>query len=554
MWKKKIVSSIIKAFLSVVMIDVIAYIIVIILGCYFDIDNNSARYLLSSISQSLAAIFALVFIVVSVIIAYASKNIITDVLRYIFQKRSGVFIVSVFFLSLMNNFIFLNFINDSLSNCNNWVKTAALSNILLFILCFIGLIIYVYNSIKISIAPFYPFLIEVKGGIGQSLMNLDLFLKDRLVFENLKNDNVVIQLAHWMTEGMNIVQHDGKAGYIYSYDCSKLRSAHAHSKGPLVPPIYYFYDYGTLIEKDQDIFSFWGDDEKVVKKVKKLLSKSLSTQKLRPGQNSGVNYLASLFRITEDQILNPKVIEEYIERLGDIGEFYLENRKKHLKYYDEKLKDFQYGEVLDYWFSELYELVKKACLAKRELQEQKKILAAEDKPEVYPQSCLHRVVRDAYRFDEVIYFNKSLELIWNYVYFSFSSEESKIPTELLNQLNPVLSNVSSLAVHELKEKMDFEKLIRYRNIITRKFLIGLKQFSYEDLTKIAFRKYRRLKTFLIDNIQDDLAHVVDEKITILYQYFVDTLNNILGILFALLVYKLSKVQPGQKDIMALQFL
>ncbi len=544
MWEKKIASSFFLALLLIVLVDAIVYLLVSFFGCYFEVDNSSARYLLSSISQSLAAIFALVFIVVSVIIAYASKNIISDVLRYIFQKRRGVFVVFVFFFSLLNNFVFLGFIDDSLLSGNNWVKTAILSNIILFILCFIYLVIYVYRSIKVSIAPFYPFLNEVKDSIVQSLISLELFLRGRLNFEILENEKVIGLTAHWITEGMNIVQHDGKAGYIYSYDCSKLRSAFAHLEGSLDQRIYYFYDYGSMIEKDQDIIAYGEADKKVVKKIDKLLSKSLSTQILRPGRNSGVNYLASLFRITADQILNRKVIEEYIERLGDIGELYLENRKRYLGHYDEKLKDFQYSELLDNWFSELYELVKKACIAKRELQEQKKILAEEDKPDVYPQSCLHRVARDAYRFDEIIYFNKSLELIWNYVYFSFSSEETKIPFELLNQLNPVLSSVSSLSVYELKEEMNFNKLKKYRDIIIRKFLIGLKQCPYEEMTKTAYRKHKRLKLYLIENIRDDLIEVNDEKETILHEYLRDTFYSMLGILFALLVYKFSKVQRG----------
>ena len=542
----KIFWSILIALLSVAIIDAVVYCFVLFFGIHFEIDNSSARYLLSSTSQSLAAIFALVFIVVSVIIAYASKNIIADVLRYIFQKRSGVFVVSVFLFSLINNFIFLSFINDSLLNNNNLVKTSVLSNIILFILCFINLVIYVYRSIKVSIAPFYPFLNEVKDGIVPSQVNLELFLRGRLNFENIENEKVIGLTAHWRTEGMNVKQHDGKAGYIYSYDCSKLRSAFEHLEGSLDQRIYYFYDYGSMIEKDQDIIAFGEAGKKVVKTVNKRLSKLLSTQKLRPGWNSGVSYLAPLFRITEDQILNRKVIEEYIDKLGDIGEIYLSNRKRYLGHYDEKLKDFQYTELMDNWFSELYELVKKACIAKRELQEQNKILAEEDKPDVYPQSCLHRVVRDAYRFDEIIYFNKSLELIWNYVYFSFSLEKTKIPFELLNQLNPVLSNVSSLSVHELKKEMNFNKLKKYRDIIIRKFLIGLKQCPYEEMTKIAYRKHKRLKLYLIDNIRDDLIEVNDEKEAVLHEYLRDTFYCMLGILFALLVYKFSKVQPGCK--------
>lgn len=548
-WLKKIIKSVLGAFFVVSLIDLFAYIFIYYFWWHININSSSVRYLLSSISQSLAAIFALVFIVVSVIIAYVSKNIVVDVLRYIFQKRGGIFVVSIFFFTLLNNFIFLGSIlggNTLLSINDFWIKTGMFSNILLFGFCFIGLIVYVYRSINISISPFYPFLKEVKKSIVPGLRDLVPFLNNRLNSENLV-DKKIISFIPWKSEYMDSVKHKGRSGYVHSVDCRKVRSAYEYlndsdKENGNKSPIFCLIEHGQIVEKGQDAFQFGKVDKKVSQKIKKLLSKSISTQAMKPRWLQGLNYLEALFRIAEAQVLNRKVMEEYIVKLGDIGEMYLSNRKKYLGYYDEKLKDFKYKELMDYWFAELYELTKKACVTKHELEVQRRILSPEDKPDIYPQSCLHRVAQNAYKFDETIYFEEALRLLWDYVHFSSSSDKSEIPLELLTQLNPVLEAVSSLSVYELKEKMDFEKLEKYSGTIIQKFLIVLKDYPSENATRTSYRKYNRLKRYLIDNIKNDLIGMNDQdKVN---GYTKNAINNLLAVLYVLLALRFSEIHPG----------
>ncbi len=533
MWQKQFTGAVIKAVILVLVIDLFSYLIIFIAWPFIYFDSNSMRYLLSSISQSLAAIFALVAIVLTIVVTYTSKDVAKFVLKYTFEKNNGIYVISIFILSLFNNFIFLSLIDDGISLL---AYSSVISNNVLFLISFISLVVFVYYTIKLAIKPFYSFFDEVKAAVLPSLQAYIPFLENRLRFDDLLIKKHIQWSLEWVSEGKIFVRSKNIKGHVINIDRNCIRQAKNILDQYYKEPIDCFVEYGHRIGEKGNLFAFKSVNPIVDLQIERILLKSISTQNTRPGWVPGLDYLAPTFIIAKEQILNPRLIDEYIKALGDIGELYLSIRKDYLGKYDEVLKNYDYLELLDQWFMEMHDLVKKACITKRELESQDKLLSYEDRTDIYPLGPLHRIAYASFKHDCEVYFNKSLKLLNDYAYFSTSTDK-EINDNRLKMLNAVLMNISTIAIDELKLDLNTEKIEKYGTKVIKEYLSIIQNYQGSTMHTIAFRKFRRIKSSLHDDIKDKYCSLTGSQKDKLYEYFDKMLSYIFGFLFALSVYQ-----------------
>ena len=106
---KKIIYSALISIGIVIAVVLLGYILVPCLPLNELLTAESARYVFSAVSQSMAAIFALTFVVTGWITSFTAKDMAKHVFEYVFRlTRTGV-TVWLFILSIALNFIYLGF-------------------------------------------------------------------------------------------------------------------------------------------------------------------------------------------------------------------------------------------------------------------------------------------------------------------------------------------------------------------------------------------------------------------------------------------------------------
>lgn len=545
MWKK-IIGNFSLALAIVVVIDVISLLFIYKFFWYFTIDCGSAQYLLSANSQVLAAIFALVLLIVNGTVAYVSRDISKQVFNYIFFNTILVFVVGIYFGSILNSLIILAFVekDPSLLSPNYLITIAGVvSSIVLFAVSFVSLMVYAYQSIKLSIAPFYPFLKQVENSIIPGLSSLVPFLIGRLEFEALLNEGIVKWSLEWVSEGKEFVVFNGKPGYINYISTPDIRQASMQlgKNGNQSIDCLENTEYGRKIEKGQKIFAFEGKDIETNQRVKSILSKSIAVQSNRVGWVNGFEFLDALFRVTEASITKSKVFEEYVLQLESISEKYLTERKKYLGKFDIDLSNYAYPELLDDWFSELNELVLKACITKHELRKQSEFYAEAKKPDFYLQICLHRTAANAYKHDEPVYFNKALDILLYTFPKATLASNSDLPLKQIQELKHVVLNVKGISSDELKVKLNFDKLERYTEELIFRYLTIYKNMPIDSSWRIIFREYNRLRKNLIDDIVYDLSNYDEHNEQIRDKYKRDAIIKLFAQIYLMLMYYYSKL-------------
>lgn len=503
-------------------------------------DNSTPQYLFSSVSQSLAAIFALAFIVLNFITFFASKNLARHVYRYVFNLRRTWITFFLFILVILFNFIYLAYADDK--NALIRYPHAFVANLILYLTCMGYLGWYAYTTYQAAISPFSYFLAEVRKGIPVSLKLLRSFLEERLSIDEYFNRK---ELMYWPEEACKdkqLVYHQGKEGYFYSIDSNSIRMALNPIKNNQFsePRLYCLVSLGKKIYKNKAIFAFDNIDEDSNNRVKNILSgNAIKVEDHSPGWVQGFDYILPLFDIAIDQFKNTIQLDDIIDKLKELAEYYASARHQSIGIYDVSLKGFAYEEFLDVWFAGYYRIIKAACAVKKQMMDEGVIFERQDEPDFYISSALHRFIATLYKLDQGIFFNQGLLNIYKYSVFNVKAQGGNVEDDYLEHLKYVVMNISSVARKEINDPNALHKLKKYSDFVLIEYLNILKVLvEFNDQTDTIAKTYNILRRHIVVHIEDESRR---DKISIPLDVLDEIDMHLLSGLFALSVFAFSMV-------------
>jgi len=536
---KIIVQSILIAVGVILVATILGTLISFLFYLFIFIDHDSARYYFSAMAQSLAALFALTFIVINLITSFASKNLAKHVFRYVFSRKLSLTTIALFVFSIIYNLIYLSFIKEG-GHPELIIfdyTSGFIASIIIFIVSMVLLVLYAHKTYSVSVNPFDYFYDEIFKSIPNSLQSLKIFLDNRLLFEDLIQSDKFQFWPAQLCENQQLVEYNAKAGYVTHIDINSVRMAIDILENQL--PLHHLVRFGDKIRKGIPVFAFNNINEEQNKRIIGYLSKAINVKDNKPGWVAEFEYITPMFEVIKNQFMNISDLKNYVDKLRELGEFYVSNRYKFIGEFDEKLREFNYYELLDYWFDEYYELIKQGCIVKSEMIREGKILGEGDEPDIYIMGGLHRLIAFLYEKDAEIYFKKAVDNVTRYSVISAKTESSSFELNHIHQLSHIVRNISYITQDEVKLNIPLNKFLRYCFIVFEKYLRIFKPLSEDanNYSKI-IDEYNRLHNYFVKNIKikfnksvgEDYIKVMEKiKICLLSLIFSSCVNAITNV-------------------------
>jgi hypothetical protein len=469
-------------------------------------DKETARYLFSSISQSLAAIIALAFVVLNFITSFASKNLAKYVYRYVFSLRRTLITYFLFALTILYNFLYLAYVDDKSSIIQ--FPHAFIANLILYVICMAYLGWYATTTYKVAISPFDYFYDEIYKGIPTSVKQLRSFLESRLLINDFVINNKLEYSSEMLCENKQVVYYHGENGYFYSMDLSSLNMVlHLlETNGNFNPTLYYLTYFGRQISDGQIIFAFDNTGVGTNLKIQNTLSHNAVIVKKHPPEwVPEFTYIPALYDIVIDQFNSADQLSGVVEKLKNLAEYYCKLRQQTIADYDESLAGFGYNELLDDWLRGYERLIKAACATKKQLLDEGKIFDEKDEPDYYVSMALQRLLSLLYSLDIPVYYKMCLSSICRYSVYNAKIKNSDFVVEYLSELRYVVMSISASCIKEIHYSEFMKKLERYVNVVVVEYLDAFKKhIDRQESTRVINNRYNFLRHYLVGNIEREL--------------------------------------------------
>jgi len=538
----------------------IAIVIVVILSGYFLVPclslhelltAESARYVFSAVSQSMAAIFALTFVVIGWISSLAAKGLLKDVFRFIFMQIGSQITVLIFVNSILINIIYLGFTDNSkigITSIGHY-SYGLFASVLLFIISMLCLIWFAFKTYSVSLSPFGYFYDVVKKGIIPGLKTLESYIELGNSIRQLREQSKFQQSLQRVREYAKdqMVKCTGKEGFLTFVDINSIIKAHhlINNNSSSNRIIYYLVKIGEKIPRNAAVFSFEPVDPETDKRVKELLSKAYEINKNQPGWVGEFVYIDPLFKAVENEITDSTALKFYIEKLMDLANHDIKEKKSILGESEGSLQGFKCYWFLDRWFDRYYELIKQSCIVKGELARSGRLLDWKDEPDAYVIIYLQHLIVSLYRNNDFIHFMNATQQLSGYSRFVADIDKNSSKNIYFKQLEHIVENISWQAADREAPSSGFvEKLEQYVRYIVAEYLKTFKELIINDPTSynVIFTKYN----FLYKHFAKDIEKRRHEKE--FSSQDLEALERIkillLSMLFVIMVYVLKKVHEG----------
>lgn len=553
---KKIFFSALISIGIVIAVVLLGRILVSCLSLNQVLTAESARYVFSAVSQSMAAIFALTFVIAGWITSYTARDLAKHVFRYFSSLYLTLITVFLFVFTIVINFIYLGFTDDSNVGitCLGHYSYGLFASILLFIGSTSLLIFYAANTYRVSVSPFKYFYNVVKEGIIPGLESLKKYIELGNSIKDLREQAKLEYSYEWVRRlGKDkLITSRDKEGYLTFIDINSVNMAYhqINKNSSTSKKIYYLAEIGENIPINAAVFSFEPVDPEIDKRVKELLSGAYKIKKKNKNQPGWVNefeYIDPLFKAVENEITDTATLNFYVEKLVNLARYDIEKRNRILFKSKESLKEIKCFWLLDRWTEGYYQLIKESCIAKGEMVRSGRMLEWKDKPDTFLIQGLKNLVPTVYENDEVNYLEKIFESIFSYAKFNSKVDE---PTDFrityLEELKSISMHIFNSVQNELNQLGALVKLEKFVSLIIRYHLFTFRDLSMAGSTyEMVFDGCDFLYNQFVIDIENELTALSDYLDNKDAKNMKNIRISIISILLIIAIYVLKEVKESQ---------